>query len=622
MHLRRLTRIGVVLLAAIALVLPSASTAFAKPLALQSDTSTDSTDSGSTAVVGNSYTSPAFGYSITWNRDWSVSDEQNQSDYNKLVLSNDVSTVYIEGVSDPSTPDECVTQIAAGIGQQTGVTNVKKSRTAADPLDGQDIADRSWAVYDFTYTPDTGDALELSEYIDCRPVETGKSLAVITALIPTSDYDSQLDPLATLLGGFAIDGSTGPSPDNTPTSDSGTSGNSGNTSASESQIENFVQISAKDIDGFWTREFPLISGGKAYTPPAGVVPFTKSVDTKGCGSADVGGGPFYCPSDRTVYYDIPYAEQQIQNLGSESAIAVAIAHEIGHHIQNLMQWKECTETPCLDPTEMTSQEIELQADCFAGAWTADAETRGRLGGFDVETNIVQFAVFLGDPTGNVADPGAHGKGARRVYSFLTGYYDGIEACLKISAASDPARNGGANANSNSTDNGNADNGSTTDNGNNGNNNGQVEATATPSNANGASDLIQMGDDYTIDLKDSSLAMNVGSTDTQQSIDAGPGFEADGTYLIVYFSVKRDAATAGPFPYASFVVTDGDGNEYRYSAEVTDAVLKTSDTLPDGTDQALDADSTYNLAIIFDVPADASGFTFSTSSGDFPVQLDK
>src|SRR5262249_37723952 len=86
-----------------------------------------------------------------------------------------------------------------------------------------------------------------------------------------------------------------------------------------------------------------------------------------------------------------------------------------------------------------SQELETMADCFAGAWSRDAEQRGRLGNFDIEENIAQYALAFNDTESGAADPGAHGRGALRVYWFLDGYYFGATSCLDASPAT--ARHG-------------------------------------------------------------------------------------------------------------------------------------------------------------------------------------
>jgi predicted metalloprotease len=601
--LRRIRGLVYLLMAFSALILPIADIAYASPPAQQTD---EQQGAGESGVVGNSYTSPSFGYSITWDRTWSVSDEKNEPDANSLTLTNDTTIVTLESVLDKTDIASCVETFADAFAAGDGISDFEQMELEDGPAAGEE-AGRNWAVYNFTYTAESSDSIDFALYVDCRSIVEAESLLVIYAFIPADAFDSQVEPLGELLQGLSMDGSTGPSTDEPE--DAGTNGDT-------SDLGRFIQISADDINTFWTREFPLISGGTEYTPPADVIPFDADVETD-CGTiAVMEVGPAYCPFDQTIYYDLAFAQGQVDNFGSTSVIAVVMAHETGHHIQNLMQWKECEQTPCLDPMEMTSQEFELQADCFAGAWLADAETRGRLGSFDIETNIAQFALILGDQgTGNTADPGAHGKAARRVFEFLNGYYNGVTECLKISAASDPARNGGANANTNSVDPTATPDEPTPE----AEKPTKTADEPTPTSKAGTDELIQIGDEYEIELRNATLSMTV--TSTQAIDDLGGGFEADGTYLVVAFTLERDAETAGPFTYNSFILTDSDGNEYEFDEAATDAVLKTAETLPDGIDQDIESGQRYKLVIIYDVPTDASGFVFSTSNGDFPVELD-
>ena len=602
MSLQRISKSLVLLMSLSVLLLLIPGVASARPLALQSDE-----DSGQTGVEGNSYTSPTFGYSITWDRQWSVSDELNEAEYNKLVLTNDVASVYFEGVADSADIETCLDTVAGSLDNQDGVDDVEIAEDSDGPVGGVE-SNRAWAIYTFSYTSEEGEDFVFAEYIDCRSVVEGESLLVITMLVTVDDLGSQLEPLASLLDGVAIDGSTGSSQGNTR-------GEGDNIPAS-GELADFVLTSGNDIDDFWEREFPLISGGIEYAPPADVIPFDDSVTTD-CGAVGIGEvGPFYCPLDSTIYYDLAYGEFQIESFGTASVIAVAMAHEWGHHIQNLMQWAECTQTPCLDPSEMTSQEFELQADCFAGAWVADAETRGRMGGTDVETNITQFALLLGDEgVGNTADPGAHGKGAKRVYQFLTGYYEGATECLKISAATDPARAGGKTAvtpepteeaTAEPTEEATAE--------------PTEETTAEPTEEATTGGLFEMGDEFEIVIRRATFLITITSTETAGSLPV-TGFTADGKYLAIYFSLDREASSAGSFPFESFIVTDSEGNEYEFDEAATDALLKTSDVFPDGVDQDLEEGSTYNLAIVFDVPTDASGFTLESTNGDIEVTLD-
>jgi len=498
---------------------------------------------------------------------------------------------------------ECKEQYAEPFRSDPTVTDFAELPDLGDPV-GAGTVDRDWIVYGFTYTSDDGESIDFIMFLECRWIVEGESVLTASAFALADVYESQSEPIGELLATISVTGETGPNDNGTDTDEP----DDATVTTDSEELGRFVELSSDDIDTFWTREFPLISGGQEYTPPADVVAFDTDLDTD-CGEiAVMEVGPAYCPLDQTIYYDLAFAQIQVENFGTSSVIAVVMAHETGHHIQNLMGWEECAETPCLDPMEMTSQEFELQADCFAGAWMADAETRGRLGSFDVETNIAQFALILGDEgTGNTADPGAHGKAARRVFEFLNGYYNGVTECLTISAASNPARNGGANANTNTN----------------------AEPTEEPTDdptddpteepTETSDELIQIGDEYEIELANATLTMTVTATEVVDELSTQ--FEADGTYLVVLFTLEREAEAAGPFTYDSFVLTDVEGNEYEFDEAATDAVLKTAETLSDGVDQLIEEGTTYRLAMVFDVPEDASGFVFSTTGGDFPVELD-
>lgn len=565
-------------------------------------------------VSGNTYTSPHYGYSISWDSTWTVSDESASAGYDMVALDNGTSTVYLEGVDSTGSTDDCVTQVVNALKKGTGVTNVHLLKTEAGADVAGSSATRSYAVYEFDYAGKNG-SVTYDEYIDCRPVVDGQSMLAITQLVTSDKFLSQVDPLLKLLGNLQISGggvSTGNSTGNS--SNSGNASNSsgtGNSSAGAAgSLPAFIKATEDDIDSFWAREYPLIVKGGTYQNPDNLITFDSAINT-GCGAikaSEVGQiGPFYCPSDNIVYYDMKFAEFQLQQFdNNRSVISVAMAHEIGHHIQNLAGWKECTDTPCLDPHEMTSQEIELQADCFAGAWTADAEGRGRLGSFDVETNIAQFALLLGDQSGaeHNADAGAHGNGALRTYWFLGGYYKGATECLTVSGATDPARFGAPVE-------------TTPTAGNSGDLNNPGAVTPTASAGNGAA--VAMGVKFSVALGGGTGSAAITGTDVQSSV--AQGVDAQGQFLIVFFDLST-TGKAGVFDFTTFTVTDGNGTTYEPNVDATDAFLKTSPDLPNGTSQEIEPNTTYHLAVVYDVPTDASSFTLSTADGATTVTLDR
>ncbi|HEY0249835.1 MAG TPA: neutral zinc metallopeptidase [Gryllotalpicola sp.] len=130
-----------------------------------------------------------------------------------------------------------------------------------------------------------------------------------------------------------------------------------------------VQAGAAMLQTYWAGQV------KGYTDPQGIVIFDRSTST-GCGSADTSMGPFYCPGDQTIYLDPAFYDelaQQFQDQAGELAQLYVIGHEWGHHIQNIMgvmRGKNLQQTGAASD----SVRLELQADCFAGAWLGGAQS--------------------------------------------------------------------------------------------------------------------------------------------------------------------------------------------------------------------------------------------------------
>ena len=161
--------------------------------------------------------------------------------------------------------------------------------------------------------------------------------------------------------------------------------------------------------------------------PARLVLFRESVDSA-CGTATAAVGPFYCPLDKHVYIDLTFYDELRRRFGApgDFAQAYVIAHEVGHHVQNLRGK--------LGRGEVNQIETELQADCLAGAWGKDAKARGLLEVGDVD-EALNAAAAIGDDTiqrktqGRVQpETWTHGSAAQRSSSFKKGLEGGISAC--------------------------------------------------------------------------------------------------------------------------------------------------------------------------------------------------
>ena len=203
----------------------------------------------------------------------------------------------------------------------------------------------------------------------------------------------------------------------------------------------FTGFVLDDVQGFWTAEFAR--QGKTYER-ARLVLFTGSTNTA-CGLGESAAGPFYCPADHLAYIDLAfYADLERQlNAGGDFAQAYVIAHEIGHHVQNLLGTSERVRRQGdRAGVESGSVRLELQADCFAGLWARSTGQRQLVESGDLE-EALRAAASIGDDTlqknaGGRVRPESftHGTSAQRGFWFRRGFESGdVAACDTFSAAS-------------------------------------------------------------------------------------------------------------------------------------------------------------------------------------------
>ena len=208
------------------------------------------------------------------------------------------------------------------------------------------------------------------------------------------------------------------------------------TSAAEEEMVDFVSFVLDDIQGVWQKQF---AGSKARYRDAKLVLFRTGIHS-GCGAADAGMGPFYCPADGKVYVDLRFYELLKQRFGASGDFAEAyvIAHEIGHHVQNLLGISRDVrekQAARADLEKALSVRLELQADCLAGVWAHSTAKRELLESGDIE-EAMNAAAAVGDDniqrrsTGHV-DPESwtHGSSEQRATWFRRGMESGrLEAC--------------------------------------------------------------------------------------------------------------------------------------------------------------------------------------------------
>jgi len=206
----------------------------------------------------------------------------------------------------------------------------------------------------------------------------------------------------------------------------------------------FVSMVLADTEDTWRDLFAKM--GKKYIDPK-LVLFRGRIPTA-CGTGQTAMGPFYCPGDQKVYIDLQFYEELKTRFHApgEFAEAYVIAHEVGHHVQNLLGISARVDRARSRASERQSNalsvRLELQADCFAGVWGYNANrTRHILQNGDIEAAL-NAATQIGDDTlqrgaGRTVNPDSftHGSSAQRVEWFKKGINTGdIAQCDTFKAA--------------------------------------------------------------------------------------------------------------------------------------------------------------------------------------------
>jgi predicted metalloprotease len=201
----------------------------------------------------------------------------------------------------------------------------------------------------------------------------------------------------------------------------------------EDEAADFIAVVLGDTEDVWNALFA--SWGEDYAEPQ-LVLFTGGTQS-GCGFADAAVGPFYCPGDRRVYLDLSFFDALATryNAAGDFAQAYVVAHEVGHHVQNLLgilpEANQRQQAASESEANEISVQVELMADCFAGVWAHHAQAeRQILEPGDIEEALTA-ASAVGDDTLQQRSQGyvvpesfTHGTAAQRMQWFKTGFDTG------------------------------------------------------------------------------------------------------------------------------------------------------------------------------------------------------
>jgi uncharacterized protein len=202
----------------------------------------------------------------------------------------------------------------------------------------------------------------------------------------------------------------------------------------------FISAVLANTEKVWGTTLPQQTG-KSYPPPK--LQLYSGQTSTACGPGQRAAGPFYCPLDQKVYLDLGFFDDMQRQFGLKMgrfAIAYVVAHEIGHHIQNVLGTLPKVEAAQRQAASRESNglqvRVELQADCFAGVWAANADQRFKIiEQGDVE-DALKAAASVGDDTLQketqgyvVPDSFTHGSSEQRMRWFSTGLKSGqLSSC--------------------------------------------------------------------------------------------------------------------------------------------------------------------------------------------------
>jgi uncharacterized protein len=201
-------------------------------------------------------------------------------------------------------------------------------------------------------------------------------------------------------------------------------------SAAEAELSNLAGVTLAQMEETWGRLF----GGRYQAPT--MVMFTDQTPTQ-CGAGQAAMGPFYCPLDQKVYLDLSFFQELERRFGApgDFAQAYVIAHEVGHHVQNLTgtaQKVQQAQQRARSKAEANQYSVmlELQADCYAGVWARDAAPRLNITQEDIDEGL-RAAAAIGDDTlqraaqGRVVpDAFTHGSAEQRARWLMVGMNSG------------------------------------------------------------------------------------------------------------------------------------------------------------------------------------------------------
>jgi predicted metalloprotease len=363
-------------------------------------------------VTDDSYTSP-LGYELDWGRDWDLSDSFGTYGLDLAVLEPDTDAqVQVWGfMAFGGDPVDCLDQMAGFYPQFFQVEELEPVDADDAGVDGPigpaDADDVAFGTFDYLEGPRDDEPQRL--YIGCQTLEAGESVNVFVVSATERDFEDEVAAADELLDdGFTADP----------------------TEVDTDAFADRVDTLSTDIDRFYQRSLRIADEGIEYSAPL-YQTYDAPTDSN-CLSANIdgtidrrdpqqfpGAGPAYCGADNRILVDAPWMTIYVLPQGGDVLLATVLAHESGHHLQEITGWGADYDNS--DPKDTFI--IEQQADCLAGAYMRSTVVRGIYTERDV-----QAAIGLFNDIGGFEAGVDHGTGEEREDALLTGYDEGFDAC--------------------------------------------------------------------------------------------------------------------------------------------------------------------------------------------------
>jgi len=337
-------------------------------------------------AAGDHLESDLFGITIGWDSAWAADDAYEADGNVSIYLTKgDTLVTFRAAPSFGGNEHACLDSVVDNIGQDPSVSEIDTIGSDATlPFTGGTSLQLA-----FEWDLDDGPADQWQLHAWCRTLQRGYSTLEVRFFTPSATRRSAMRDA----DGLTVE-ETGEAP-----------------------VPDFAYAEEQDdLTGFWTQQFDAW-GEDPYAPPS-YFAFSDRQETL-CGLiGPLEIGWFYCPYDLVVYADGPLTDEYAAKYGHGINVFLT-AHETAHHVAMLLDPDWCDPLQCV--TAISSLQFELLADCFAGAWMANAEARGTLLTADIDAALAGIADSFGDPT--------HGTATARLWWLLQGYQLGVDACL-------------------------------------------------------------------------------------------------------------------------------------------------------------------------------------------------